>query len=594
MYRLLVLILSVLTIKSQIAVKDVTKKAFGNIESATIAAFGDINADRFTDILVITSEGRIDVLLSNKKEGFSRSTFLKGSSTSEIYGIIPTDFNGDGQMDVLVTYKAGKKLFNAGVHFGIPGETSVEPHIHWLTVDSNLADLKDEPFLFDVNFDMYPDLLAETKNDRIIWKIDKPLNNNFTATIKNRTEHRLIVPHSSAFLDLGHDSSADYVLTTVNKDDIPVFEYYLSGKEEPQEITADIKGAKVYGQSSFTDLNQNTFANHILPVCMDYECKDSQIWVYLNETIGKQKWFRASEPFYNKHNKATWGFNNNKYGIKLRMGDFDSDGYQDALVVLKRVDENESQYVESRAFILYNRKCSKAFCQKLERYFDVDWSSGTSENVTLATFFDYQEDGKLDILVQTDTGLKNGSRLKLYESKLDADVCFMKVLVTNGLCYKNCANDRPPYGVNVPGPAIRYDTVNINNRRQKSFGGQLSQSAHRALQLPYVHFGLGQTPNFLDKLVVSIPSNLKRKEKVLTTVIPNSRIIIIPYPLDKPSSWTDKLFVNPGIKVLITGGSLLGTCIFVAIIVGLLHWKERSDDKKEKRQDAHKFHFDAM
>ena len=32
-------------------------------------------------------------------------------------------------------------------------------------------------------------------------------------------------------------------------------------------------------------------------------------------------------------------------------------------------------------------------------------------------------------------------------------------------------------------------------------GGQLSQSNHFALQLPYVIFGLGQTPNFVDIVI---------------------------------------------------------------------------------------------
>ena len=36
---------------------------------------------------------------------------------------------------------------------------------------------------------------------------------------------------------------------------------------------------------------------------------------------------------------------------------------------------------------------------------------------------------------------------------------------------------------------------------------QLSQSAYLPLQLPYSVFGLGQTPNFIDKLEVGIPKN---------------------------------------------------------------------------------------
>lgn len=67
----------------------------------------------------------IDVLLSDKKEGFSRQKFLE-SSELKIHGVIPTDFNGDSQMDVLVTYEnSDGKTFSAGIHFGKPGESVV-------------------------------------------------------------------------------------------------------------------------------------------------------------------------------------------------------------------------------------------------------------------------------------------------------------------------------------------------------------------------------------------------------------------------------------------------------------------------------------
>jgi len=42
--------------------------------------------------------------------------------------------------------------------------------------------------------------------------------------------------------------------------------------------------------------------------------------------------------------------------------------------------------------------------------------------------------------------------------------------------------------------------------------GQLSQSAHFALQLPYVMFGLGQTPNFVEEVAVGIPNVIENPE----------------------------------------------------------------------------------
>jgi len=41
--------------------------------------------------------------------------------------------------------------------------------------------------------------------------------------------------------------------------------------------------------------------------------------------------------------------------------------------------------------------------------------------------------------------------------------------------------------------------------------GQLSQSAHFALQLPYNVLGLGRSANFLDHLYVGIPRPLGEK-----------------------------------------------------------------------------------
>lgn len=46
--------------------------------------------------------------------------------------------------------------------------------------------------------------------------------------------------------------------------------------------------------------------------------------------------------------------------------------------------------------------------------------------------------------------------------------------------------------------------------------------------------------------------------------------------------------------MLMTAGALVGTCLFVAAIIGILHRREMQQDKREKQQDAHKFHFDAM
>ena len=124
---------------------------------------------------------------------------------------------------------------------------------------------------------------------------------------------------------------------------------------------------------------------------------------------------------------------------------------------------------------------------------------------------------------------------------------------------------------------------------------QLSQSAYFPLQLPYTVFGLGQTPNFVDELTVGVPSFKKdARKRTWTQIIPNSQLVVLPNPLDKPSSWTLQLYLTPSRKMMATGLVLLGTCLACALVVLVLYLLERREDTIEKQQASQKFHFDAM
>uniref|UniRef100_H2Y719 T-cell immunomodulatory protein TIP C2 domain-containing protein n=1 Tax=Ciona savignyi TaxID=51511 RepID=H2Y719_CIOSA len=134
---------------------------------------------------------------------------------------------------------------------------------------------------------------------------------------------------------------------------------------------------------------------------------------------------------------------------------------------------------------------------------------------------------------------------------------------------------------------------------------QLSQSAHLSLQLPYVSFGLGRLPNFIDSITVFVPLPLipssagsQNKYEVLhstwTMLIPNSKLYVIPYPVNDTSMWRNILVVTPSRNIVSTAIVLLSTCFIVAITTTILHCLERREDKREKIREAHRFHFDAM
>lgn len=53
-----------LTIKDVFSLSDVTNKVFSKVPSGLIAAFGDFDADKYTDVFVISHDGELFIYLS--------------------------------------------------------------------------------------------------------------------------------------------------------------------------------------------------------------------------------------------------------------------------------------------------------------------------------------------------------------------------------------------------------------------------------------------------------------------------------------------------------------------------------------------------
>nr|AVP12666.1 T-cell immunomodulatory protein [Testudinalia testudinalis] len=577
---------------------DTSSGIFGLTSQGLIAAFGDFNADKATDVFILSDDAKTVQLIFGKTEkidaSYSQEELISSKQNNDSYmvSLIPSDFNGDSIMDLLVTRrKDGDK------------SGPLQVLIYWGTTKSDLVEdeplvltelFKDQPAILDVNSDMIPDLLAETNDgERSYWIFNS--NQNYTTIkVENGTSQSslppLYVPQSSAFLDFDMDLTADLITVSSGKSSKLQFEIWLNKKgvlvwdqtiETPTEI-------KIFGQPSFLDMNSDHSIDIVLPGCLDDECSKSVIYVY-----SKEKWCKLDVKF--KDNNNLWGFTPTSLHplldvpLSLRMGDLNLDGYPDALTILSSRNKTEVQ----KEVVMKNVPCGS--CDGFSRTFEMDFigASKSSSNPVLVAFFDIGENGVLDVLISNYDG-KN-SQLVALSQTFTEDAYFVKVMVLSGLCKSEC-HGHQRYGVNQVGPAIKYETVNSNGDPQIGIASQLVQSAYFSLQLPFTVFGLGQTPNFVDKLVVGIPypHGAKSRNKEFTSIIPNSRLVITPFPVDEPSSWSNKLFITPSKLVLLTGASLLGVCGFIAIIVGILHWRDRAEDKREKLQDSHKFHFDAM
>uniref|UniRef100_A0A673JCR5 T-cell immunomodulatory protein-like n=1 Tax=Sinocyclocheilus rhinocerous TaxID=307959 RepID=A0A673JCR5_9TELE len=567
------------------ALQDVTVDLFGPENFGTVAAFGDFNSDKQTDIFIIRKHFELVIFLADLKAPYFKPkvhlTKEAFPSDFSITSVVPGDYDGDSQMDVLVTgYQKDLSTQTVFIFWG-----------HNQTLDQSgkvglNRTFDDQPLVMDFNGDMIPDIFGSVDGSSEVCylrsrqlKCEKALN----------LEGKMRVPHSNAFIDLNKDFTADLFLTT--KDG---FETWIN-KDGNFAQTLSVKApenAKKVGQSAFVDFDGDGSQDHLLPVCMDTECERSAIYL---AKPGEKEWVPVLTDFRRKD--SVWGFVSSDIPITLHLGDYNMDGFPDALVILRNTSASSTQ---QQAFLLENVACNNASCRQAGRMFRVHWEQSDLSAIpkaVVATFFDIYEDGILDMIVLSKVEGEEELVIHALKNNFEADAYFVKVIVLSGLCSNDCPENVKPFGVNQPGPYVMYTSVDSNGYLKNASAGQLSQSAHLALQLPYTVLGLGRSANFLDHLFVGIPwppggKDVRKQE--WTAIIPNSQLIVIPYPQNEPRSWSAKLYLTPSNIVLLTAIALIGVCVFILVIIGILHWQEKKADDREKRQEAHRFHFDAM
>uniref|UniRef100_A0A8C4F4V7 Integrin alpha FG-GAP repeat containing 1 n=1 Tax=Dicentrarchus labrax TaxID=13489 RepID=A0A8C4F4V7_DICLA len=558
------------------ALQDVTADLFGGENYGTVAAFGDIYADKQTDIFIIREQSEVVIFVADSKAPYFKPKvhITKDLFPSEtiITSVVPGDYDGDSQMDVLLTAQINSNFETVLIFWGHNQTLDMSG---WLTLNKTFAD---QPLVMDFNGDMIPDILGvNTFNSCCCLSA-------LSSSVKMRK------PHSNAFIDLNKDFTADLFLTTEG----PKFETWLILENKGSRFPL-LQSSVVAPRSNSLCLflaDGDGYQDHLLPVCLDDGCKNSTI--YLAKS-GSKEWVSVLSDFQRR--ETVWSFVPAKPSqpLALHLGDYNLDGFPDALVVLRNTSGSGQQ-----AFLLENVPCNSASCHSVGRMFHIHWDQsdlGAIQNAVMATFFDIYEDGILDMLVLSQKEGKKDLIIHALKNNFEADAYFVKVMVLSGLCSNDCPEDVKPFGVNQPGPYVMYTTVDSNGYLKNASAGQLSQSAHFSLQLPYTVLGLGRSANFLDHLFVGIPrkpgdTDIRKQE--WTAIIPNSQLIVIPFPHNKPRSWSAKLYLTPSNSVLLTAIALIGVCVFILVIIGILHWQEKKADDREKRQEAHRFHFDAM
>ena len=109
---------------------------------------------------------------------------------------------------------------------------------------------------------------------------------------------------------------------------------------------------------------------------------------------------------------------------------------------------------------------------------------------------------------------------------------------------------------------------------------QLPQSGYSPLLTPYVIVGLGQTSDYVTELWVGIPAGQVRRFP--QAIIPNSRLVVVPYPYTEPRMWELRLYLEAR-KQLYVALAVAGCLVVLGIVIVILELRERRQDAQEKR-----------
>jgi integrin alpha FG-GAP repeat containing protein 1 len=67
-------------------------------------------------------------------------------------------------------------------------------------------------------------------------------------------------------------------------------------------------------------------------------------------------------------------------------------------------------------------------------------------------------------------------------------------------------------------------------------------------------------------------------------VIPNSQLIMFPYPITDPDDWTLELFINPSASLLMVSAALAILLGFLGVLIFVFHVREKREDEAEKHK----------
>ncbi|KAG2182189.1 hypothetical protein INT43_007116 [Umbelopsis isabellina] len=615
--------------------------------AGTIAAFGDFNGDKYTDLFVLSTDQSTITIYTWKQNNF---TFVPLPNPPHIAGldfvienVVPGDFTYDGQLDVLVMGRSNPN--NAGDEIKMRvykgnGNDTIDPNYIGIP-SAKLA----QPMVADISGDMKSDLLGYAWDDTAahptlsIWNnIADPGNPNSTELFNVRfADLQLEVPELSHCIKKIHSTQIWYLYAPApmvskvfnfgSMSEIKVSKWsykqtYRMGLAllALRILVSQGKSDKIVSQNANMDVTDGDGSVDILfPVCNHNDCQihiaynqqmplcDKSDDSHQNSTACRQAQnlcvadpnFKFNFDTSNEESYSIFDLKNvlangeyivmddssfkGSSPVPIRLGDYNLDGYPDLLFVTNR----RALLMES--VLCNNKLCTQSDADNYRRSFRLvsQGSEALSKDISnprQAAFFDIAEDGTLDILVLQSQGS-----------------------ISNGVCPGYCPTEprfpsTKPYGVNYPGATFKFTVLDTSGVKRAHQVSQLSQTGYLSLQTPYSLFGLGRTNNYIEEMFAGTTMHqvsawhrtiFSTKESYQIrnsySFLTNQQMYTIPQ-----RRWKVELYIQPADYIPWVFVVLAAAAAILATVVATLNWMEKREDRLERRKALHIVNFDAL
>ncbi|KAL0210891.1 hypothetical protein P9112_009189 [Eukaryota sp. TZLM1-RC] len=643
MHLLLLLFLLALSVTCRPAF--IEDKSLGlESEHGSLLAFGDFDNDRRTDIFVRT-QNTIKVLRfdSDKNQYVSMPKSSQTIDSSADYlSIIPTDFNRDGHLDFLTLTRDNDvtSSYTAKLYLQVASDNSPVP----ADEQYSLPPLLTQPLVVPYGEDMYPSLLARTADGPKFFENQGQtkgfVSRDLDDVIIDLPDQKLLdLPH--VITDLNGDCRADLVLffegVCEEDGDEKCVEalIFIADKKMKFKRDQSIILPKFAGVPLVLDMNRDGLPDFVIPI-RDTENSKNQLKILYNSQmplcanlpldINRNRDCRQGNNLCVVDNKFKIGKDrldseldeyhsilidlpdslaplltvDNPDGSLLNGGDFDSDGFFD--LSIKFVDDNGDEFFN----VLRNSPCDSEFAfsncttdyvsstyQRSFGYFQkFDMAPLTTiKNPSNAVFFDFGNQGSLDLIVQSK--IDGETRLTSLVNNVDNSAFFISVSAGNGVCHQWCPSPMPrlpypkPFGVSAVGNTFRFRLLDFDNTVIVHGDSPFNQQSHGTLQTPYTYFGLGYIASYVDELFMGVSNSVEDKRKYINswmTLLPNSSLFVFPYPSTEPSHWQLLLYAEPSDNVLYVGYGVVALLCLLGAMIGFFKMKEMKEDQLEKEK----------